>query len=163
MVRPDGLKEARGRSDRGKSGETYLKRPAVYTAPARINTRPRFLPAPWASGTAGSTPQQTRRCSPACPVPRLQVIEAQSPGRRSPSVSEERRGKKQPLQGLGDSETFSAVAGFTPHSQEMQEGLFFSVWGCLSPLHAAHKPPTPSLPSDLESALVTFLLWGQAQ
>lgn len=75
MVRP-GLKEARG-SDRESPVRRTLKACRVHSR--RVNTLPPLSPGAlgiWHRGV--HTSQQTRRCSLACPVPRLQVIEAQS-------------------------------------------------------------------------------------
>lgn len=72
VVRPDGLKEARG-SDRESPVRRTLKG-LLCTQRWRVNTRPRFLLAPWASGTAGSTPPSK---------PAGAALPALSPGSRS--------------------------------------------------------------------------------
>lgn len=82
VVRLEGLKEARG-SDRESPVRRTLKG-LLCTQRWRVNTRPRFLPAPWAPGTAGSTPPSK---------PTGAALPALFPGSRSPSVNE-RRGKK---------------------------------------------------------------------
>lgn len=82
VVRLEGLKEARG-SDRESPVRRTLKG-LLCTQRWRVNTRPRFLPAPWAPGTAGSTPPSK---------PAGAALPALSPGSRAPSVNE-RRGKK---------------------------------------------------------------------
>lgn len=72
VVRLEGLKEARG-SDRESPVRRTLKG-RLCTQRWRVNTRPRFLPAPWASGTAGSTPPSN---------PAGAALPALSPGSRS--------------------------------------------------------------------------------
>lgn len=147
-----GCSESRGpkgsSKEETKSGETYLKRHVAYTALASMH--PHFLPA---RGVHTSLPTILQLLALPSPTP-LRGSRSQKPS-AEPQVREE---KETSSLGAEDSETFNAVAGFRLRARRCRRGCFFRSGLFVSPSH-----PHPHPQSYPEPALVTFLLWAQAQ